>query len=43
MNDVINSAQPEQNLPEAVGSPEGLIEADDLIAEVSIDGMCGVY
>ncbi|MER5754590.1 mycofactocin precursor MftA [Streptomyces sp. NPDC002088] len=43
MNDVINSSQPEQNLPEAVGSPEGLIEADDLIEEVSIDGMCGVY
>lgn len=22
---------------------EGLVEADDLIEEVSIDGMCGVY
>lgn len=24
-------------------SPETLIEADDLVEEVSIDGMCGVY
>ncbi|MGJ3558297.1 mycofactocin precursor MftA [Streptomyces sp. INA 01156] len=24
-------------------SPDELIEADDLIEEVSIDGMCGVY
>ncbi|MEU6192209.1 mycofactocin precursor MftA [Streptomyces sp. NPDC047061] len=24
-------------------APEQLIEADDLIEEVSIDGMCGVY
>ncbi|MFF9808220.1 mycofactocin precursor MftA [Streptomyces coeruleorubidus] len=24
-------------------SPEALIEADALIEEVSIDGMCGVY
>ncbi|MFK4106620.1 mycofactocin precursor MftA [Streptomyces sp. NPDC019531] len=23
--------------------PEELIEADDLVEEVSIDGMCGVY
>lgn len=43
MNEADYSAQTEQNLPEAVGSPEGLIEADDLIEEVSIDGMCGVY
>ncbi|MFE7794959.1 mycofactocin precursor MftA [Streptomyces sp. NPDC057460] len=43
MSNVINSAQPEQNLPEAAGSPEELIEADDLIEEISIDGMCGVY
>ncbi|MFK0288748.1 mycofactocin precursor MftA [Streptomyces sp. NPDC090499] len=28
---------------EAVTAPESLIEADDLIEEVSIDGMCGVY
>ena len=24
-------------------APESLIEEDDLIEEVSIDGMCGVY
>ncbi|WP_328663491.1 mycofactocin precursor MftA [Streptomyces sp. NBC_00328] len=24
-------------------SPDTLIEADDLVEEVSIDGMCGVY
>ncbi|WP_203615123.1 mycofactocin precursor MftA [Streptomyces sp. SID13726] len=24
-------------------APDELIEADDLIEEVSIDGMCGVY
>lgn len=31
---------------EAVAEPdpaEDLLEADDLIEEVSIDGMCGVY
>ncbi|MDX2545012.1 mycofactocin precursor MftA [Streptomyces sp. WI04-05B] len=27
----------------AAEPPEPLIEADDLIEEVSIDGMCGVY
>ncbi|MGW1545896.1 mycofactocin precursor MftA [Streptomyces sp. NPDC002346] len=36
-----NSAT-EQNLSEST-SPDALIEADDLIEEVSIDGMCGVY
>ncbi|MFZ3565630.1 mycofactocin precursor MftA [Streptomyces sp. BH097] len=31
--------------PDAVAEPtdESLIEADDLVEEVSIDGMCGVY
>ncbi|WP_155054439.1 mycofactocin precursor MftA [Streptomyces blattellae] len=29
--------------PEEPQTPEALIEADDLIEEVSIDGMCGVY
>ncbi|MEU1275531.1 mycofactocin precursor MftA [Streptomyces sp. NPDC005799] len=50
MNDV-SSTTPETEaarLPGdiAPGSPEAsapLIEADDLIEEVSIDGMCGVY
>lgn len=28
---------------EEATTPEPLIEADDLIEEVSIDGMCGVY
>ncbi|MCX5055390.1 MULTISPECIES: mycofactocin precursor MftA [unclassified Streptomyces] len=28
---------------EDVVAPESLIEEDDLIEEVSIDGMCGVY
>ncbi|MEV5845384.1 mycofactocin precursor MftA [Streptomyces sp. NPDC051985] len=28
---------------EEATAPESLIEADDLIEEVSIDGMCGVY
>ncbi|WP_030326350.1 mycofactocin precursor MftA [Streptomyces sp. NRRL B-3229] len=29
--------------PEAAVPEESLIEADDLIEEISIDGMCGVY
>ncbi|WP_329279771.1 mycofactocin precursor MftA [Streptomyces sp. NBC_01451] len=28
---------------ESLESLESLIEADDLVEEVSIDGMCGVY
>ncbi|MFD7206578.1 mycofactocin precursor MftA [Streptomyces sp. NPDC059893] len=37
------SAPTDASLPDEIGFPEGLIEADDLIEEVSIDGMCGVY
>ena len=38
--------QPTQNVEapaEEALAPEPLVEADDLIEEVSIDGMCGVY
>ncbi|MEZ7004324.1 mycofactocin precursor MftA [Streptomyces sp. AD55] len=37
-----NNPVKEQDLGETT-SPEELVEADDLIEEVSIDGMCGVY
>ncbi|MFC4499447.1 MULTISPECIES: mycofactocin precursor MftA [Streptomyces] len=37
----------EETAPEAVTDPAAamapLIEADDLLEEISIDGMCGVY
>jgi mycofactocin precursor len=33
---------PDDNVAEQV-TPEMLVEADDLVEEVSIDGMCGVY
>ncbi|MGW5973473.1 mycofactocin precursor MftA [Streptomyces sp. NPDC055186] len=42
MND-LDSAQVRQNHPDEIVPSEELIEADDLIEEVSIDGMCGVY
>ncbi|MEU6525009.1 mycofactocin precursor MftA [Streptomyces sp. NPDC046924] len=42
MND-LDSVQDRQNHPGEIVPPEELIEADDLIEEVSIDGMCGVY
>ncbi|MER5183431.1 mycofactocin precursor MftA [Streptomyces sp. NPDC002896] len=42
MNEV-NSAETEPNHTDEVTSPDALIEADALIEEVSIDGMCGVY
>ncbi|WP_406444408.1 mycofactocin precursor MftA [Streptomyces sp. NBC_00631] len=32
-----------ENQDERTATAESLIEADDLIEEVSIDGMCGVY
>ncbi|MEU6609671.1 mycofactocin precursor MftA [Streptomyces shenzhenensis] len=37
------SAQTDEIPAEEPNTPESLIEADDLIEEVSIDGMCGVY
>ncbi|MFE9924384.1 mycofactocin precursor MftA [Streptomyces sp. NPDC005774] len=42
MND-LDSRQVQQNHLDESASPDELIEADDLIEEVSIDGMCGVY
>ncbi|MGW1028915.1 mycofactocin precursor MftA [Streptomyces sp. NPDC002577] len=42
MNEV-NSAETAQNPTDDITSPDALIEADALIEEVSIDGMCGVY
>jgi mycofactocin precursor len=42
MNDIASA----ENEPEAraeVPSPDDLVEADDLVEELSIDGMCGVY
>jgi mycofactocin precursor len=37
------SPQPDAAQAEEDTTPEQLIEADDLVEEVSIDGMCGVY
>lgn len=36
---------PESPVPEVLQSPDAsaVIEQDDLVEEVSIDGMCGVY
>jgi mycofactocin precursor len=42
MNELHSVLSDEVRAEEAVGEDE-LIEADDLIEEVSIDGMCGVY
>ncbi|MFI8089490.1 mycofactocin precursor MftA [Streptomyces sp. NPDC086080] len=42
MND-FDSARTEQHQDDENASPDTLIEADALIEEVSIDGMCGVY
>ena len=39
----LNTPQNEQIPAEEAANPDSLIEADDLIEEVSIDGMCGVY
>lgn len=38
-----SSVQTVEAPAEAAENPESPIEADDLIEEVSIDGMCGVY
>jgi mycofactocin precursor len=37
--------EPETSAPVAQAAPDSseLIERDDLVEEVSIDGMCGVY
>ncbi|MFC8520287.1 mycofactocin precursor MftA [Streptomyces sp. NPDC057257] len=42
MNEFRPTTTAEATVEEAT-APESLIEADDLIEEVSIDGMCGVY
>ncbi|XUL93903.1 mycofactocin precursor MftA [Streptomyces galilaeus] len=42
MNEFRSTPTVEAPVEEAI-APESLIEADDLIEEVSIDGMCGVY
>ncbi|WP_107501507.1 mycofactocin precursor MftA [Streptomyces viridosporus] len=42
MND-IDSSQTERNHLDETPSAGDVVEADDLIEEVSIDGMCGVY
>ncbi|CAM5575662.1 MULTISPECIES: mycofactocin precursor MftA [Streptomyces] len=42
MND-LDSSQAQHIHPDGIPSPDELIEADDLIEEISIDGMCGVY
>ncbi|WP_425825267.1 mycofactocin precursor MftA [Streptomyces fractus] len=34
---------PEAPASSATSTDETLVEADDLVEEVSIDGMCGVY
>ncbi|MFI1212954.1 mycofactocin precursor MftA [Streptomyces sp. NPDC020802] len=43
MNELHPVPSNEAPAEEAASSSESLIEADDLIEEVSIDGMCGVY
>ncbi|MET7680503.1 mycofactocin precursor MftA [Streptomyces sp. NPDC005423] len=42
MNQLHSVPPDEARAQEAVADDE-LIEADDLIEEISIDGMCGVY
>ncbi|MFF5010918.1 mycofactocin precursor MftA [Streptomyces phaeochromogenes] len=39
----LNSTEAEQNHADDITSPDALIDAEDLIEEISIDGMCGVY
>ncbi|MEV0639851.1 mycofactocin precursor MftA [Streptomyces sp. NPDC050619] len=39
----LDFGQTEENHADENPSPDALIEADALIEEVSIDGMCGVY
>ncbi|MFF4274234.1 mycofactocin precursor MftA [Streptomyces sp. NPDC001536] len=39
----LHPTQTVETTAEEATTPEPLIEADDLIEEVSIDGMCGVY
>ncbi|MFD8340141.1 mycofactocin precursor MftA [Streptomyces solisilvae] len=43
--DKLRSAQTDETRTEEAkaNASESVIEADDLIEEVSIDGMCGVY
>ncbi|MGD6748162.1 mycofactocin precursor MftA [Streptomyces sp. BH106] len=36
-------AVPTASIASAASADEPLVEADDLVEEVSIDGMCGVY
>ncbi|MFZ3598182.1 mycofactocin precursor MftA [Streptomyces sp. BH104] len=45
MNEQLQEAPRAPHSPDVVAEPtdESLIEADDLVEEVSIDGMCGVY
>jgi mycofactocin precursor len=39
----MNSPQPSAQESEAAVDTGAVIERDDLVEEVSIDGMCGVY
>lgn len=39
----MNETAPASEEPDRTDASEELIAADDLIEEVSIDGMCGVY
>ncbi|MCX5537218.1 mycofactocin precursor MftA [Streptomyces sp. NBC_00006] len=44
MNEQLEAtAVPEVPAASTASTDEPLIEADDLVEEVSIDGMCGVY
>ncbi|MFZ3562380.1 mycofactocin precursor MftA [Streptomyces sp. BH055] len=45
MNEQLQEAPQSPYSPDVDAEPtdESLIEADDLVEEVSIDGMCGVY
>lgn len=39
----MNSLEPSAPEVQVEVAPSAVIEADDLVEEVSIDGMCGVY
>lgn len=39
----MNETPPTNEEPDHTDASEELIAADDLIEEISIDGMCGVY
>lgn len=43
MTDLVDAVEPAEATEPAVEPTEDLVEADLLVEDVSIDGMCGVY